>query len=106
MPVRVKLLDLKKFHGQCYREKNHFLIKLHKPNIDLAQLSKEKQAAIHEIIEQMLIDAFLHEYAHARAWSLRLDKADLGSFEKILHQADWGVAYAEVYSAYEKEFCQ
>lgn len=105
MPVRVKLLDLKTYHGNCVRKKKYFLIKLKKPNVDLSTISKEKQKEIFEIFEQVLVDAFLHEYAHARAWSLRLDRANSEVGDQIAHQPDWGVAYSEVYSIYEKEFC-
>ena len=49
----------------------------------------------------------IHEWAHARAWNHMLDEAQTDeAFNKLAHDAAWGVAYAEVYSKYEQNFAQ
>lgn len=51
------------------------------------------------------MDVLLHEWAHARAWHHMLDAAQTDElFNKLAHDAAWGVAYSEVYSVYEKHF--
>jgi hypothetical protein len=53
------------------------------------------------------MDVLVHEWAHARAWNHMLDSATTDeAFNKLAHDAAWGVAYAEIYSAYERQFTQ
>jgi hypothetical protein len=55
--------------------------------------------------EHKAMDVLLHEWAHARAWNYMLDAATTDdAFNKLAHDAAWGVAYAEIYSAYEQSF--
>ena len=51
------------------------------------------------------MDVLVHEWAHSRAWNLRLENAvDDAAFNKLAHDAAWGVAYAEIYAVYEQAF--
>lgn len=88
-PVSVRRVALtSKVDGRCWKHGKKFLIQISK-NLD----------------ELKAMDVLLHEWAHARAWNHRLDTAkDDEAFNKLAHDAVWGVAYAEVYSEYEKHF--
>ncbi len=77
-------------HGRCYKQGKKFYI----------------QIANH-LGEHAAMDVLVHEWAHARAWNHRLDAAVTDEdFNKLAHDAAWGVAYAEIYSAYEQLFIQ
>ena len=82
---RVKLSDVE---GRCWKEGRRFFIQLDS-----------------RLNESRAMDVLLHEWAHARAWNHRLDTAKTDDeFNKLAHDAAWGVAYAEVYTAYEQHF--
>jgi len=83
---RVKLSH--RLEGRCWKTGKKFYIQIDK-NLD----------------EHKAMDVLIHEWAHARAWNHRLDTAtDDEAFNKLAHDAAWGVAYAEIYSAYEQQF--
>jgi hypothetical protein len=88
-PVSVRRVSLTaKLDGRCWKHGKQFHIQISK-NLD----------------EAKAIDVLIHEWAHARAWNHRLDMAvDDEAFNKLAHDAVWGVAYAEVYSEYERHF--
>lgn len=51
------------------------------------------------------MDVILHEWAHALAWNDLLDNAKTDDdFNKLAHDASWGVAYSRVYQIYEQKF--
>lgn len=55
--------------------------------------------------EPRAIDVLLHEWAHALAWNDLMDNAKTDdAFNKLAHDASWGVAYSQVYQVYEQEF--
>ena len=86
-PVSVRRVQLSaKIDGRCWKQGKHFYV----------QISRH-------LDEGKAIDVLVHEWAHARAWNHRLDAAkDDEAFNKLAHDAAWGVTYAEVYSLYEK----
>jgi hypothetical protein len=85
-PVSVRRVKLTKLEGRCWKQGKKFHI--HK-GLD----------------ESRAMDVLLHEWAHARAWNHRLDNAaDDEAFNKLAHDSSWGVAYAELYAAYESRF--
>lgn len=88
-PVSVRRVPLTvKLDGRCWKHGKKFHIQISK-NLD----------------ESRAIDVLIHEWAHARAWNHRLDNAKNDEeFNKLSHDAVWGVAYAEVYAEYEKQF--
>lgn len=88
-PISVVRVQLpKRLEGRCWKQSKTFKIEIDK-GLD----------------EARAIDVLLHEWAHARAWNHRLDTAeDDDAFNKLAHDAAWGVAYAEVYCAYEQKF--
>jgi len=86
-PVSVRRVKLRDKDGDCYRKDSRFFIRINK-----------------ELAENSCIDALLHEWAHARAWNHRHDVLDCSEFEKAVHDASWGVAYAEVYRVFEQNF--
>lgn len=88
-PVSVRRTRLtKKLEGRCWKEGKKFLIQIDKT-----------------LDESQAMDVLLHEWAHARAWNHMLDTAATDElFNKLAHDAAWGVAYSEVYSIYEKKF--
>jgi hypothetical protein len=87
-PVTVRRVKLSKLEGRCWKHGRRFLIQIDK-GLD----------------ESRAMDVLLHEWAHARAWNHRLDTAVTDEdFNKLAHDAAWGVAYAEIYVAYEKLF--
>lgn len=74
--------------GRCWKHGKEFRIQIH-----------------NKLDEARAIDVLLHEWAHARGWTHMLDTAvDDEAFNKLVHDAAWGVAYAEVYSVYEQKF--
>jgi len=76
--------------GRCYKEGKKFYVQIDK-----------------NLGEHAAMDVLVHEWAHARAWNHRLDTATTDEdFNKLSHDAAWGVAYAEIYSAYEQLFIQ
>ena len=79
-----------RMQGCCYKHGKKFFIQIDK-----------------NLNEQAAMDVLVHEWAHARAWNHRLDTAETDDmFNKLAHDAAWGVAYAEIYSAYEQYFSQ
>lgn len=88
--VSVRRVNLSKTHveGRCWKHGKKFFIQ-----IDRA------------LDEWRAMDVLLHEWAHARAWNHRLDTAPTDEeFNKLAHDAVWGVAYAEIYALFEREF--
>lgn len=88
-PISVKRIKLpKRLEGRCWKHGKSFKIEIDK-NLD----------------EARSMDVLLHEWAHARAWNHMLDTAqDDEAFNKLAHDAAWGVAYAEIYCVYEQKF--
>jgi hypothetical protein len=74
--------------GECAKLKKHFIIKINK-----------------DIKPEAAIDALLHEWAHARAWNHLHDVQEAEEFYQKIHDAAWGVAYAEVYKVWEDHYC-
>lgn len=84
--VRIKLP--KRIEGRCWKHNKAFRVEIEKG-----------------LPEDRAIDVLLHEWAHARAWNHMLDTAQTDdAFNKLAHDAAWGVAYAEVYCVYEQKF--
>ena len=89
-PVSVRRVKLSKLEGRCWKHGKTFHIQ-----IDSA------------LCESRAMDVLIHEWAHARAWNHMLDAAkDDAAFNKLAHDAAWGVAYAEIYAQYERHFTQ
>jgi hypothetical protein len=90
-PISVRRVKLnKKLEGRCWKHGKKFLIQ-----IDTS------------LDEARAMDVLVHEWAHARAWNHMLDAAPTDElFNKLAHDPAWGVAYSEVYSAYERSFMQ
>jgi hypothetical protein len=89
-PVTVRRVKLSKLEGRCWKHGKRFHIQIDK-----------------SLDESRAMDVLLHEWAHARAWNHRLDAAVTDEdFNKLAHDAAWGVAYAEIYVVYEKLFTQ
>jgi hypothetical protein len=87
-PVSVRRVKLTKLEGRCWKQGKKFHIQIDK-----------------SLDESRSMDVLIHEWAHARAWNHRLDEAKTDeAFNKLAHDAAWGVAYAEIYSHYEKKF--
>lgn len=88
-PVSVRRVILgKRIEGKCFKHGRKFIIQIDK-----------------SLDEARAMDVLLHEWAHARAWNHMLDAAATDEvFNKLAHDPAWGVAYSEVYSAYEKNF--
>lgn len=85
-PVAVRRVKLSNFEGRCWKHGKRFHIQIDS-----------------KLDEDRAINVLLHEWAHARAWNHRLDTAATDdAFNKLAHDAAWGVAYAEVYAMYEK----
>lgn len=80
---RVKMSDTK--DGYCSKANDKFQIRISK-----------------SLSEAAAIDTLLHEWAHARAWNHIHDSIDNEQFEKMAHDASWGVAYSEVYRIFEQ----
>lgn len=76
---------MKKQDGYCTKHKNKFVI-----------------AICRDLNETLAIEVLLHEWAHARAWNHMHDRCDHETFDKVVHDSTWGVAYAEVYRVFEK----
>lgn len=84
-PVAVRRVKLTKHEGRCWKHGKQFFVQIDR-----------------KLNEDAAINVLLHEWAHARAWNHRLDNApDDETFNKLAHDAAWGVAYAEIYSLYE-----
>lgn len=88
-PVSVRRVKLSnRLEGRCWKVGRQFHIQIDKT-----------------LDEHKAMDVLLHEWAHARAWNHMLDAATTDeAFNKLAHDAAWGVAYAEIYSAYEQSF--
>ncbi len=86
-PVTVRRVKLKDKDGDCSKKDGRFFIRINR-----------------ELPENSSIDALLHEWAHARAWNHLHDVLDCTAFEERVHDASWGVAYAEVYRIFEQNF--
>jgi len=87
-PVSVRRVKLSNYNGRCWKHGKKFIIQLDK--------------SLHE---HLAMEVLVHEWAHARAWNHRMDNAaDDEAFNKLAHDATWGVAYAEIYSAFEAHF--
>jgi hypothetical protein len=87
-PVSVRRVKLSRLEGRCWKEGKKFHIQIDR-NLD----------------EGRAMDVLIHEWAHARAWNHMLDAATTDeAFNKLAHDAAWGVAYAEIYAAYEQRF--
>lgn len=87
-PVSVRRVNLKNLEGRCWKQGKQFFIQVDK-----------------RLDETRAMDVLVHEWAHARAWNHRLDAAVTDAeFNHLAHDAAWGVAYAEIYAAYEREF--
>lgn len=86
-PVSVRRVKIKRgYDGRCWKSAKKFYIEIDKT-----------------LDEMRSIDVLLHEWAHACAWNHRLDNARSDEdFNRLAHDAAWGVAYAEVYAVYEK----
>lgn len=78
-PVAVRRLDLAKakIDGDCSFNDARFRIRIEK----------------NQVFSPMM-DALIHEWAHAISW--------LGPPGIEDHSSEWGVAYARIYSAFEK----
>jgi hypothetical protein len=88
-PVSVRRVQLSnRLEGRCWKVGKQFHIQIDKT-----------------LDEHKAMDVLLHEWAHARAWNHMLDAATTDeAFNKLAHDAAWGVAYAEIYAAYEQSF--
>lgn len=87
-PVSVRRVPLTTVEGRCWKHGKKFHIQIDN-NLD----------------ELRAMDVLVHEWAHARAWNHRLDTAESDeAFNKLAHDAAWGVAYAEIYVVYEQLF--
>ena len=87
-PVSVRRVKLSRLEGRCWKEGKKFHIQIDR-NLD----------------EGRAMDVLIHEWAHARAWNHMLDAATTDeAFNKLAHDAAWGVAYAEIYATYEQKF--
>lgn len=87
-PISVRRVKLSKLEGRCWKDGKKFHIQ-----IDTS------------LDESRSMDVLIHEWAHARAWNHRLDAAPTDeAFNKLAHDAAWGVAYAEIYCLYERHF--
>jgi hypothetical protein len=83
-PITVRRVALTGLDGYCEKKGRKFYIAIDK-----------------DLDENRAIDTLIHEWAHGRAWNHLLDVADKEEFERRVHDASWGVAYAEVYRIYE-----
>jgi hypothetical protein len=90
-PISVRRVKLARhIEGRCWKHGKKFIVEIDK-TLDATRA----------------IDVLIHEWAHARAWNHMLDEAATDeAFNKLAHDAAWGVAYAEVYSTYEQNFAQ
>lgn len=85
-PVSVRRVKLTQHEGRCWKTGRKFYIEIDR-----------------RLDENSAMDVLIHEWAHACAWNHRLDNARSDEeFNRLSHDAAWGVAYAEVYSVYEK----
>lgn len=85
-PVSVRRIKLTRHEGRCWKTGRKFHIEIDS-----------------RLDENSAMDVLVHEWAHACAWNHRLDNARSDEeFNRLAHDAAWGVAYAEVYSVYEK----
>lgn len=84
-PVDARRVSMKNLDGSCQRRGEKFYIRVNR-----------------KLPETAAIDALLHEWAHARAWNHLHDNLTPEEFKKVVHDAAWGVAYAEVYRVFEE----
>lgn len=84
-PVDVRRVALKDLDGYCQKKDDTFYIRVNRM-----------------LAEPAAIDALLHEWAHARAWNHIHDSLSPEEFKKVVHDAAWGVAYAECYRVFEQ----
>ena len=84
----LRRVKLTKLDGRCWKQGKKFHIQIDR-----------------SLDESRAMDVLVHEWAHARAWNHRLDEAaDDAAFNKLAHDAAWGVAFAEIYSLYEQKY--
>lgn len=83
-PVAVKRVSLVGLDGYCEKKGRKFVIAINR-----------------DLDEGRAIDTLIHEWAHGRSWNHLMDVANKEEFDKRVHDASWGVAYAEVYRIYE-----
>jgi hypothetical protein len=84
--VSVRRVKLSNYEGRCWKHGKKFYIQIDS-----------------RLDEARAIDVLLHEWAHACAWNHKLDAAVSDEdFNRLSHDAAWGVAYSEVYAAYER----
>lgn len=90
-PVSVRREKISsRLEGRCWKDGKKFYIQIDS-----------------RLDEHKAMDVLVHEWAHARAWNHRLDTATTDeAFNKLAHDAAWGVSYAEIYCAYEQHFTQ
>jgi len=88
-PITVRRIKLSDGHeGFCCKHGKKFYIELSRT-----------------IPENRAIDVLLHEWAHALAWNDLLDTTKTDEdWNKLAHDASWGVAYSKVYQIYEQIF--
>lgn len=87
MPIRVRLVSypVKHFgYTNVSRDGGHFNVTLYKRII-------ERDGTVRPVTRQELLDALVHEWAHALSWSATK------SLEA--HDPAWGVCYARCYQA-------
>lgn len=84
LPVSVRRTKLTGLDGYCQRVGDKFHIRINK-----------------DLDERMAIETLIHEWAHALRWDYRFDNSEDEEFHKWVHDAAWGVHFAEVYRAYE-----
>jgi hypothetical protein len=74
-------------HGQCWRERSKFRIRVSSA-----------------IAEEHAIDVLVHEWGHALAWNYARDRMpnrktmSRSQREAVDHGPEWGVAYSKVYA--------
>ena len=85
-PVSVRRVQLSQHVGRCWKTAKKFHIEID-----------------NRLDENNSMDVLIHEWAHACALNHRLDNARSDEeFNRFAHDAAWGVAYAEVYTIYER----
>ncbi len=87
LPVRVRLVPGPSQHfglTNLSRDRGHF-------NLTLYRTIVERDGTVRAVTRQELLDALVHEWAHALSW------ATTQSLEA--HDPAWGVVYARCYQA-------
>ena len=84
-------------------------------DIDGLTKRNSKRFVIHlarHLCQDAAVEVLIHEWAHCMAWNLLLDKAaddyaegrlSRQDFERVSHNASFGVAYSEAWAAYSAE---